>query len=1110
MKTFNILTVSSLTALLSTLPIAHADDTEIYGTNGVNDANKFANPNVMIIVDTSGSMQGSASYTVKTPYVNSTDYSGSFSRILPNPNYNNGWGYPESRLKQSNSNCTSELSTLDTTGTVTSKFREWDTGSSTWVALSSSNSNSRYIQCHDDGWEYTLYSPNYVNWFHTNNTVEQVSTRMAVVQNAIGSLVDNLEDVNVGLMRFNSNSEGGNVDVAIGDITNTKTDITGAVNGYNPGGGTPLTEVLYEAGRYYHGKTPAYGSSSGGAVSGGSYISPITAQCQKNNIILFTDGEPSGDQGANDNVEDYIDDLNPPAAAGIDSSCSDSSPDGTCLDEMAYYLANKDASTAYLNDQVIKTYTIGGFGLNSAVELLSKTATKGQGDFYAADNAEDLAVVLSDIFKDILATNTTFTAPAVSVNAFNASEHRDELFYALFRPDDKTNWAGNLKKYRLSSAGNVLDKDGNAAIDTDTGYFATGSTGFWNISNPIVPDGGVVDAGGFSGKLTLARNVLSDNGIGPLLSFDNASNAETLDMESALSTDVVKLKSWVNGIDVLDEDGDDNFTEARNSIGDPLHSEPLVATYGGTAAAPDSTIFFGTNQGFIHAVNANSGTEVFSYLPKELQSIQKDYYDNTLPAISRPYGMDGLITSWIKDANKNGVIYDSANQLETGEHLYIYAGMRRGGLNYYALNVTDRNSPKLLFKIEGGAGDFTKLGQTWGRMTIAKVMFNGVSRQVAFIPGGYDTNQDSNTVREDDSMGNVIYMVDASDGTLLWSASNSDANTIVPDMKNSIPASISAIDINGDQHIDYFFAADTGGRVLRFDINPSNTDATDFAYGGVIADLAENDEANNRRFYSKPSVALVKDNQNGNYLSIALGSGHRAAPTSNKAVQDRFYVLKDTNINSMPPSFFNPSSSNDTSFYDAYKLEEAGTSINSGDADSKLVYNATNLISGIEPTSSMKKLMIEGGGWYINLTTIGEKSFTQATTFSGAILFTTFSPSGTTLGCGADTGIARLYALDQQWASPVIDLNNDGVIDEKDGSETLAHSGIAPRPVVIYRPDGGKSIAIGTETIDDSRFEEKRSSDDCADNNSCEEEVFKCESNNCYVTPVYWRQNENY
>jgi len=49
---------------------------------------------------------------------------------------------------------------------------------------------------------------------------------------------------------------------------------------------------------------------------------------------------------------------------------------------------------------------------------------------------------------------------------------------------------------------------------------------------------------------------------------------------------------------------------------------------------------------------------------------------------------------------------------------------------------------------------------------------------------------------------------------------------------------------------------------------------------------------------------------------------------------------------------------------------------------------------------------------------------------------------------------------------------------------------------------------VGTETIEDDRFEENKSTPDCWAKGTCGQQVKKCEKNNCYVTPVYWRQNE--
>lgn len=60
--------------------------------------------------------------------------------------------------------------------------------------------------------------------------------------------------------------------------------------------------------------------------------------------------------------------------------------------------------------------------------------------------------------------------------------------------------------------------------------------------------------------------------------------------------------------------------------------------------------------------------------------------DNEVSEYARPYGMDGSVVAWFKDINGNSAV-------DTGDTVYIYAGMRRGGRNYYGLDVSDRSSP---------------------------------------------------------------------------------------------------------------------------------------------------------------------------------------------------------------------------------------------------------------------------------------------------------------------------------------------------------------------------------------------------------------------------------
>ena len=810
------------------------------------------------------------------------------------------------------------------------------------------------------------------------------------------------------------------------------------------------------------------------------------------------------------------------------------------MDELAYWLQNTDHSSVHSGSQPITTYTIGGFGLASGVTLLKSAADYGGGRYFAADDTVELTEALDSIFIDILSTDSTFTAPAVSVNAFNASEHRDDLFYALFRPADNVKWAGNLKKYRLTDDGIVEGRDlGLPAISDSSGFFNEAIYDFWNPST-TEPDGKTVDEGGMANLLdptnrarlgspanrTLFTNTAATSSVdSSMVYFANGADKDSFGVTAA---EFQAVYDWSTGKDVEDSNGNGEITDSRLSIGDPLHSEPVIVTYGGTEAAPESTIFFGTNEGFIHAIDTETGAEEFAFIPRDLHSIQKTYFDNSAAAADKPYGMDGKITTWFKDVDEDNIL-EGTGTAKADEHMYLYAGMRRGGNNYYGLNISTRSNPSLLFEIKGGggigSGDFYELGQTWSGMTVARVMYDKVPTDVLFFGGGYDENQDIDNPTDDDTMGRAIYMVDATEGTLLaWvGGTGSGADLVIPEMINSIPASVSAIDITGDGLIDYLFAVDTGGRVFRIDLN---VDDTTFLQGAMVANLGNTAAGadsikDNRRFYNKPNVALVKDKAFGDYLTIAVGSGHRALPISNNAVENRFYVLKDENTQRVGKD--HPYTVVTEDVKGLTKLDESEIKLE--DMDEK-VFDATTLMLGkvggkkgtvITSTeiANMKSVIAASGGWYVTFKdddnkNIGEKVLAESTTFAGAIIFTTFSKSGTTSStCGPDTGLSRVYALSQKWGEAAIDFDDDG---DADAFKELSHSGIAPRPVVIYREGGAKTIAVGTEAIEDSRFEQgEHSEDDCEGEDDCgaAKVVTECESSNCSVTPLYWSQQDD-
>ena len=339
------------------------------------------------------------------------------------------------------------------------------------------------------------------------------------------------------------------------------------------------------------------------------------------------------------------------------------------------------------DDQTITTHTI-GFNFAGST-YLQDLAAAGGGGFYEADTAAQLASVFSQIFADVLASPTSFVAPAVTINTFNRLSHRDELYFALFEPDDSPRWQGNLKRYKLdTSTGTavIVDYLGNPAVDAASGYFTTSAQSWWSGS----ADGQEIAEGGFAGELGNSRNLYTYTGSSSTLS---ASSNHLIDSNSSLTDtmlDIVteqagdpnfraNMLSWISGVDVLDEDDDNSTTDLRNFVGDPLHSRPALITYGGTSSAPDTVAYFGTNEGFVHALDVDDGSEIFAFMPQELLPNIKHLMANQGTPADHKYGVDGTITPWVYDSNGDNDL------LDTGDHVYLYTGMRRGGRNYYAL-----------------------------------------------------------------------------------------------------------------------------------------------------------------------------------------------------------------------------------------------------------------------------------------------------------------------------------------------------------------------------------------------------------------------------------------
>ena len=748
----------------------------------------------------------------------------------------------------------------------------------------------------------TLYNSNYLNYW--NNTALLVTkTRLSVAKDAVKSIIDANKSIRFGLTVFNYNGttpDGGRVLMRIDTMDDARrTAMKNTIDSLTAATWTPLAETMWEAYRYFGGLTVTNGNplpeqtphqdscaqnvsnvacNNGGvydaiaagnpAYNTGTYISPFKYGCQTAYVIYVTDGDPTYDTSTDTNIK---------ALSGVGTCDSPS-----CLDELAGWMHNNDVYSGLPGKQVVNTYTIGfGGGISaSGLALLQQTASKGGGSYYTADNADQLSSALQGAITEILAANASFTAPSLSVNAFNKLYNRDDIFFALFKPSSSMAWDGNIKRFKLCNTsdvtaygcafGEVIDSNNAIAIDSQTSKIKATAVSYWGTT----ADGPEVTKGGAGAKITDDAKVprtlhtyrgsysgLSSSSPATPVSIVATSGNSVYDAvvadptilgmpSTATSADVTKLINWMRGQDTYDKDVDGNTTETRSwNFADPLHSRPVAVTYGCEGSAPCTTsstpiikLFVGTNDGMVRMINNSTGMEEWAFMPKEMLNKQSALAQDADGG--HIYGLDDSPAFLFTDNNNDGIIDPAAN-----DKVFMYIGMRRGVNatdirgNIYGFDVTPSAkltsqsagvTPKLIWVIEGGSGSYTQLGQTWSRPRVARIRSkctssvcddgnaltdDSESRMALIFGGGYDINQDNAIPAGTDSMGNAIYIADPFDGSRIWwASSDTSANLVLSGMTYSIPSEVAAVDTNGDKSVDRLYVGDTGGQLWRIDL----------------------------------------------------------------------------------------------------------------------------------------------------------------------------------------------------------------------------------------------------------------------------------------------------
>lgn len=576
----------------------------------------------------------------------------------------------------------------------------------------------------------------------------------------------------------------------------------------------------------------------------------------------------------------------------------------------------------------------------SSWNKLNKTPAVPDAYFKVTDPSK-LKASLDAVFSDVLTRDGSASAVATNSTRLDAGT---TVYQAAFLGKG---WSGVLRAYALNETTGAVQ---SLSWDTDG-----------------VGGGGIPAVG--------SRSLFTYDpvgGVGTTLSWAGLNATQKLALqETTESTDAnAQLRlNWLRG-DRTVEDG--ALLRVRDKLlGDIVNSDPVFSstqnfrydqlptgtpgqstykTYVASKSSRTPVVYVGANDGFLHAFNANTGRELFAYMPsaalaKAIALTRPDYGQGTNP---HQYFVDGPM--FVGDA------YISSR----GGWRTILVGSTGGGSkSIFALDVTDPSSfsaSDVLFELN--VADHPELGNVLGQPLINR-MADG--RWAAVFGNGYNSA----------SALAYLFVVDLADpsSVVKIQAGASGSNGL---------SGPSVMAVNGT--VESVFAGDLQGSMWKFDLSSTSPSSWEVAYGTSGSPLplfqARGPSGEVQPITTAPT--LGRNPQRGNALMVYFGTG-------------QYFATNDNVVSATPPV---------QSFYGILD----GTAIT---VTNRSVLHQKIISSQVATTS---RTVTEGSinwasvsGWYMNLLDAGisigtgERVITKPILVYDRLIFTTFIPS--TLVC---------------------------------------------------------------------------------------------------------------
>lgn len=714
--------------------------------------------------------------------------------------------------------------------------------------------------------------------------------------------------------------------------------------------------------------------SDSSTKNGSNYVSPLDGDsCSSQGIYVLTDGEPSLDEGSEGLFA---------SAFGENFTCPNTGDSFFCAIEASKKLLSgnhakrvpiKTAVVGFgevftripsynpdlteeenlqnvgvINGDIVNSLADGDRVANIEQKRAAAWGIVGGGGWYSGSSTvsvvDSVNQFLNKLTTDIPAMTTG--SPTIPVSALNRQTLLADAYYASFAPKpDKAQqlWTGNMNKY--ATVNGTLHGQNNQPLFQNNGLVNISTLGLWDTAS----------GSGVLGNLRLRevdgntqRQVYTE-GAGDTRALTQVTVASL--RNGALSSSPAK-NHWLNllGYNISEnETVDFNQLSSKpelRQLGATMHSSPLLLTQSGridrtlTETNRDDYIVYGSTQGVLHIVDADTGEEKFAFVPQKMVEKQKQAFlsegataggkDNLF------YGIDGewvAHTEYVSRADGTLTVglSDRDNTSSPQGRQWIYGGLRMGGKNYYGLDLSSianeskefsatsstanrvTGQPVLKFNIDPEAQavysstgrkaypELAKMGQSWSKPALGYIRWNGERRLVMFVGGGYDEGYETSDYVQTNGVGAGVYMFDANSGELLWWASNNTvANATTSVVKHSITGNtsddtnslqysvvsrINAIDRDSDGLVDTLYFGDLAGQGFRIDLDNSvnvtsgNTTVRTMRSLRVVKIFDEHKtDGTSPRLYEMPSASIHNMEDGTRFMAVAFGSGDRSSP----------------------------------------------------------------------------------------------------------------------------------------------------------------------------------------------------------------------------------------